>query len=113
MRAVALSILFVCAGLLSYLADPADLVSTEAAAAAGPVPATQYYHSRNPYLGPVYAGRVTLNGSGKVISNIGPIKPLSPEEKAALADEVPDQMATADALIAKARAARSSRGNSL
>src|SRR5215467_12957549 len=84
--AVALSVLFVCAGLLSYLADPADLVSTEAAAAAGPVPATkvayatkflnemkaetderriatQYYHSRNSYLGRVYAGRVTLNGS--------------------------------------------------
>jgi hypothetical protein len=68
--------------------------------------ATQYYHSRNPYLGQVYAGRVTLNGSGKVISNVGPIKPLSPEEKAALGDEVPDHMAAADDLIAKARAAR-------
>jgi hypothetical protein len=68
--------------------------------------ATQYYHSRNPSLGQAYAGRVTLNGSGKVISNIGPIKPLSPEEKAALGDEVPDHMAAADELIAKARAAR-------
>src|SRR5215470_2558529 len=75
--------------------------------------ATQYYHSRNPSLGGVYAGRVTLNGSGKVISNIGPIKPLSAEEKAALAAEIPDQVAAADALIAKARAARSPRGNSL
>jgi len=68
--------------------------------------ATQYYHSRNPSLGGAYAGRVTLNGSGKVISNIGPIKPLSAEEKAALSDEVPDHMAAADELIAKARAAR-------
>src|SRR5215468_5260092 len=68
--------------------------------------ATQYYHSRNPSLGGVYAGRVTLNGSGKVISNIGPIKPLSAEEKAALGDEVPDHLAAADELIAKARAAR-------
>jgi hypothetical protein len=68
--------------------------------------ATQYYHSRNPYLGQAYAGRVTLNGSGRVISNIGPVKPLSAEEKAALGDEVPDHMAAADDLIAKARAAR-------
>jgi hypothetical protein len=68
--------------------------------------ATQYYHSRNPYLGQIYAGRVTLNASGKVISSIGPIKPLSPEEKAALGDEVPDHLAAADELIAKARAAR-------
>ena len=68
--------------------------------------ATQYYHSRNPSLGQAYAGRVTLNGSGKLISNIGPVKPLSAEEKAALGDEVPDHMAAADALIAKARAAR-------
>ncbi|HUL09349.1 MAG TPA: hypothetical protein VLV76_23660 [Candidatus Acidoferrum sp.] len=68
--------------------------------------ATQYYHSRNASLGQAYAGRVTLNGSGKVISNIGPIKPLSAEEKAALGDEVPDHLAAADELIAKARAAR-------
>ena len=68
--------------------------------------ATQYYHSRNPSLGQAYAGRVTLNGSGKLISNIGPVKPLSAEEKAALGDEVPDHMAAADELIAKARAAR-------
>ena len=68
--------------------------------------ATQYYHSRNPYLGQTYAGRVTLNGAGKLISNIGPIKPLSPEEKAALGDEVPDHMAAADELIAKSRAMR-------
>jgi hypothetical protein len=68
--------------------------------------ATQYYHSRNPSLGQAYAGRVTLNSAGKLISNIGPVKPLSPEEKAALGDEVPDHMAAADELIAKARAAR-------
>jgi hypothetical protein len=68
--------------------------------------ATQYYHSRNPYLGQAYAGRVTLNGAGRVISNTGPVKPLSAEEKAALGDEVPDHMAAADDLIAKARAAR-------
>jgi hypothetical protein len=68
--------------------------------------ATQYYHSRNASLGQAYAGRVTLNGSGKVISSIGPIKPLSPEEKAALGEEVPDHLAAADELIAKARAAR-------
>jgi hypothetical protein len=68
--------------------------------------ATQYYHSRNASLGQAYAGRVTLNGSGKIISNIGPIKPLSAEEKAALGDEVPDHLAAADELIAKARAAR-------
>jgi len=68
--------------------------------------ATQYYHSRNPSLGGTYAGRVTLNASGKLISNVGPIKPLSAEEKAALSDEVPDHLAAADELIAKARAAR-------
>src|SRR5262249_61335114 len=68
--------------------------------------APQYYHSRTPYLGRAYAGRVTLNGFGKVISNIGPIKPLTVEEKAALGLEVPDHLAAADELIAKARAAR-------
>jgi len=71
--------------------------------------ATQYYHSRNPYLGQAYAGRVTLNGSGRVISSIGPIKPLSSEEKAALGDEVPDHMAAADELIARSRALRQPR----
>ena len=68
--------------------------------------ATQYYHSRTPYLGQAYAGRVTLNASGKVISNVGPIKPLTAEEKAAIADTVPDALAAADALIAKSRAMR-------
>src|SRR5262249_7281282 len=68
--------------------------------------ATQYYHSRTAYIGQAYAGRVTLNGFGKVISNVGPVKPLSPEEKAALGGEVTDHMAAADELIAKARAAR-------
>jgi hypothetical protein len=67
--------------------------------------ATQYYHSRNPYLGQRYAGRV-LNAAGKVISNVGPIKPLTAEEKAAIGGEVADHMAAADELIAKARAAR-------
>src|SRR5262249_40721 len=68
--------------------------------------ATQYYHSRTPYIGQAYAGRVTLNGFGKVISNVGPIKPLSPEEKAVLGGEVSDHMAAADDLVAKARVAR-------
>jgi len=68
--------------------------------------ATQYYHSRTPYLGSAYAGRVTLNGSGKVISNVGPIKPLSPEEKSALGMEIPDHMAAAEELIARLRALR-------
>ena len=68
--------------------------------------ATQYYHSRNPSLGGVYAGRVTLNGSGKVISNIGPIKPLTKDEKAAVAADVPDALAAADELIARLRALR-------
>ncbi len=68
--------------------------------------ATQYYHSRTSYLGSAYAGRVTLNGSGKVISNVGPIKPLSPEEKSALGLEVPDHMAAAEELIARLRALR-------
>src|SRR5262249_53287032 len=58
--------------------------------------ATQYYHSRTAYIGQAYAGRVTLNGFGKVISNVGPVKPLSPEEKAALGGEVTDHMAAAD-----------------
>jgi len=68
--------------------------------------ATQYYHSRNPYLGQPYAGRVTLNGSGKVISNVGPIKPLSPGEKIALGLEFPEHMAAAEELIARLRALR-------
>ena len=68
--------------------------------------ATQYYHSRTPYLGQTYAGRVTLNGFGKVISSIGPIKPLSPEEKSALGLEVPDHMAAAEELVARLRALR-------
>jgi hypothetical protein len=68
--------------------------------------ATQYYHSRTPHLGQRYAGRVTLNAAGKVISNVGPIKPLTAEEKAVLGAEVIDHMAAADELIAKARAAR-------
>ena len=68
--------------------------------------ATQYYHSRTPYLGQTYAGRVTLNGFGKVISSTGPIKPLSPEEKSALGLEVPDHMAAAEELVARLRALR-------
>jgi hypothetical protein len=68
--------------------------------------ATQYYHSRTAQLGRLYAGRVTLNASGKVISDIGPIKPLTEEEKLALAASVPDALAAADELIAKSRAMR-------
>src|SRR5262249_28490695 len=66
---------------------------------------TQYHHSRNAHLGRIYAGQVTLNAFGQVISKVGPIKPLSPKEKAALGEEVRDDLATADELIAQARAA--------
>ncbi len=68
--------------------------------------ATQYYHSRTLQIGRAYAGRVTLNSFGKVISNIGPIVPLSPGEKIALGLEVPDHLAAAEELIARLRALR-------
>jgi hypothetical protein len=68
--------------------------------------ASRYYHSRNPSLGRAYAARLTINAFGKVISSVGPIKPLTKEEKAALPGEVDAHMAAADALIAKSRAMR-------
>jgi hypothetical protein len=68
--------------------------------------ASQYYHSRNGGVGPAYAGRVTLNAFGKVISNAGPIKPLTKDEKAALAADIPDSLAAADELITRLRALR-------
>jgi hypothetical protein len=66
--------------------------------------ASIYYHSRNGGVGSSYAGRVTLNAFGKVISNVGPIKPLTKEEKAQLAED--DSLAAADDLIARLRALR-------
>jgi hypothetical protein len=68
--------------------------------------ASQYYHSRDGGVGPAYAGRVTLNAFGKVISNAGPIKPLTKDEKAALAADIPDSLAAADELITRLRALR-------
>jgi len=68
--------------------------------------ASIYYHSRNGGVGSSYAGRVTVNAFGKVISNIGPIKPLTKAEKAQLAADVPDALAAADDLIARLRALR-------
>jgi len=66
--------------------------------------ASQYYHSRNGGVGPAYAGRTTVNSFGKVISNIGPIKPLTKAEKAELAAD--DSLAAADDLIARLRSLR-------
>ena len=68
--------------------------------------ASIYYHSRNGGVGSSYAGRVTLNAFGKVISNIGPIRPLTKAEKAQLAADVPDALAAADELIVRLRALR-------
>jgi hypothetical protein len=68
--------------------------------------ASQYYHSRNGGVGPAYAGRVTLNAFGKVISNLGPIKPLTKDERAALAADVPDALAAADELVGRLRTLR-------
>lgn len=86
--------------------------------------ATQYYHSRTPELGIAYGQRVagvggvngkrlrgiqvTLNAYGRVISSAGPVKHLSDEERAALAAELPELLANAQALIEKSRAMRQS-----
>jgi hypothetical protein len=68
--------------------------------------ASRYYHSRNPSLGRAYAARLTINTFGKVISSVGPIKPLTKEEKAALASEIPARLAAVEELLAKSRAMR-------
>jgi hypothetical protein len=65
--------------------------------------ATQYYHSRTPDLGRAYAQRVIANGFGEVNSNIEFVKPLTAREKAILAEEVPDDLTTANELIARSR----------
>jgi hypothetical protein len=68
--------------------------------------ASRYYHSRNPSLGRAYAARLTINTFGKVISSVGPIKPLTKEEEAALASEIPARLAAVEELLAKSRAMR-------
>ena len=68
--------------------------------------ASRYYHSRNPSLGRAYAARLTINAFGKVISSVGPIKPLSKAEREALAREIPARLAAVDELLAKSRAMR-------
>jgi hypothetical protein len=71
--------------------------------------AARYYHSRTPSLGRAYAARLTINAFGKVISSVGPIVPLTKEERRILAAEVPDHMAAADELLARSRAMRQPR----
>jgi hypothetical protein len=68
--------------------------------------ASRYYHSRNPSLGRAYAARLTINSFGKVISSVGPIKPLTKAEKEALASEIPARLAAVEELLAKSRAMR-------
>jgi hypothetical protein len=68
--------------------------------------ASRYYHSRNPSLGRAYAARLTINAFGKVISSVGPIKPLTKAEREALASEIPARLAAVDELLAKSRAMR-------
>jgi hypothetical protein len=68
--------------------------------------ASRYYHSRNPSLGRAYAARLTINAFGKVISSVGPIKPLTKDEKASLPADVDEHMAAANELLAKSRAMR-------
>ena len=71
--------------------------------------AARYYHSRTPSLGRAYAARLTVNAFGKVISSVGPIVPLTKEERRILAAEVPEHMAAADELLARSRALRQPR----
>jgi Transglycosylase SLT domain len=66
----------------------------------------RYYHSRTPSLGRAYAARLTVNAFGKVISSIGPIVPLTKEERRILAADVAERMAATDELLAKSRAMR-------
>jgi hypothetical protein len=66
----------------------------------------RYYHSRTPFLGRAYAARLTVNAFGKVISSVGPIVPLTKEERRILAADVAERMAATDELLAKSRAMR-------
>lgn len=68
--------------------------------------ASRYYHSRTPSLARAYAARLTLNGFGKVINSAGPVVPLTKEEKAALAQEIPDRLKASEELVARLRADR-------
>jgi hypothetical protein len=68
--------------------------------------ASRYYHSRNPSLGRAYAARLTINTFGKVISSVGPVKPLTKAEREALASEIPARLAAVDELLARSRAMR-------
>jgi len=68
--------------------------------------ASRYYHSRNPSLGRAYAARLTINTFGKVISSVGPVKPLTKAEREALSSEIPARLAAVDELLAKSRAMR-------
>ena len=68
--------------------------------------ASRYYHSRTPSLARAYAARLTINGFGKVINSAGPVVPLTKEEKAALAQEIPDRLKASEELVARLRADR-------
>lgn len=73
----------------------------------------RYYHSRTPSLGRAYAARLTVNAFGKVISSIGPIVPLTKEERRILAADVAERMAATDELLAKSRAMRQPKKTAL
>jgi soluble lytic murein transglycosylase-like protein len=66
--------------------------------------ATQYYHSRTPYLGEAYGKRVAR--AGGVVALAEPVVPLSAEEKAILRKELGNQLAASDELIARSPALR-------
>jgi hypothetical protein len=66
--------------------------------------ATQYYHSRTPYLGEAYGERVAR--ADGVVAVAEPVVPLSAEEKAILRRELGNQLATSDELIARSPALR-------
>jgi len=68
--------------------------------------ASQYYHSRTPSLARAYAARLTINGFGKVINSAGPVVPLTKDEKAALAQEIPNRLKASEELVARLRTER-------
>jgi hypothetical protein len=67
--------------------------------------ATRYYHSRTPYLGRIYAGRVSANGFDGITGDIEMFKPLSAQERTILSEAVSDHLVASNELIARSSAA--------
>jgi hypothetical protein len=64
--------------------------------------ATQYYHSRTPYLGEAYGARVARDGGVAALAE--PVVPLSAAEKAVLRKELGNQLPSNNELIARSPA---------